>query len=291
LGIQFRVGPSDLERLSAYISYGSAHPSAGERPDLGEQEIAEFALQIMAVINRAEAVGGSRNFNNVTYVKLAQGMGITFENAISVLGSIILPTVCTQTDALVSPLISQLTAPSLETAKNASRRQNGLICALLTLTTGRVVEEYRVDWKGAPTVDVLDSLDPLPQSAQLFPYETLKSSNFVELITNLEQQFKWVTAAYENLPEEWSNRIRNAIYAYSSGLRIRYQQPTLSSVAFIAALSPFVKVPKCEGEVTCTKCGNRPPHNLISDAYGISESIAELRGLAGGPSLQSSFAS
>ena len=210
LGILFRVGTTDLERVSACISYGSGHPSAGERPNLSEQEIAEFASQIVTVINKAEAAGGSQHFNNITYVKLARGMGITFKNSIVLLGSIILPTVCTQNDSLVSPLISQLTASSLEVAKNASRRQNGLICALLTLTAGRVVEEYRVDWKGAPRLDVLDSLDPLPQSTQLFPSEALKSSNFVDLIPDLEQQFKWVTEAYENLHEEWRNRITNA---------------------------------------------------------------------------------
>lgn len=280
LGIQFIVSSADLDEVIAYISYGSGHPSPTGRPNFSDEELTDFGSQIEAVIDEARSTSATV-VHRVTYLKLAQGASVGFKSAVTALGSTVLPTSLVNGDSsFVSPVITQVTGISLEASKNAARRKTGLLCALLTLTTGRNVEEYSVDWRGADPIEILSTVDPMPIAESLFPQGSLASSDkYVHLSPSLERQFEWLANGYAGLNEEWREQITNAIYAYTAGLKTRHSQPTLSSVAFIAALSPLAKVAKCDGQVRCSKCGDRPAHNRIGDAESISESIARLRRL------------
>lgn len=78
--------------------------------------------------------------------------------------------------------------------------------------------------------------------------------------------------AHENLVD--NSKLWQSIYAYATAQDVQKEHPTLASVAYIASLSTLTGPTMCSGTVSCSVCGVRPPHPLLSEPDCIAKLIS-----------------
>jgi len=105
-----------------------------------------------------------------------------------------------------------------------------------------------------------------------------------EAISQLRNATDWMEAfltliASGKLREPDQQALANAIYAFRDGIRTSSYAPTLAGIAYFASLASFTTRELCEGNVTCSKCGKLPQHDLTGEANRV---IAVLNRILGG---------
>lgn len=144
--------------------------------------------------------------------------------------------------------------------------------ALLSLLVGNPITKSKVKWpKNFKFNDAFEGKDaPMEQIYPMTRYKIAprQHSDLTDVVKIAVDLISQPSIANDEV-------LWQSINAYVAGQEIKQSQPTLSSVAFIASLAAYSKEMKCDGNITCSKCGNLNNfrHNLVSEKNALIETI------------------
>jgi hypothetical protein len=283
VGVEFWVEDGNLRQLGAYVLYGPDHPRKGLEPAFSKSEQALFQRRIVQTVERAEqwrAKLQAQQFFTVHYVEMPSGI-VRKTVEIPSLGAYVLPTVhMGKENRRVSAVIQVVEARFKEEAKSVGGLGAVRLCALLTLATGEYYEGYRSTLGRTPLKQLLAGISPMPALGAVYPKGKFKMPLDDAQELPLEGPLR-VARCYGSIIQRDRSEFDNSLFAYYTAEDLtRKRFPTVAAVALIAALKPFRGVVKCEGTVSCDKCGVlRIRHDLRGEASGIAASFADMFGL------------
>ncbi|MGB8218442.1 MAG: hypothetical protein WCE94_14190 [Candidatus Methanoperedens sp.] len=289
LGIIFSISKEDLKTVEVYATYGDESEKYGSVPSFSENEISKFNDEIERVIKRAfnrSTPENQKPYHIIFYIELPPIRRIADIVKLPEFGVTVFPTVILRKDSKrVSAITITVDEYSSKTAKAVALQQITTVCALLTLARGSIYKLYYPEWpKNRKPIEVLDSIDQLTPLEILYPYRRWQPCTD-NIDDNFSECLKKILTLYYSLSESNRTEFIDPLFAYYAGkeLHNNQNQPTLSVVAFLAALSPFGKAERCPGEVSCSICGklkfdisNPFRHNLIGDRIALVNSLCEI---------------
>ncbi len=289
LGIIFSVSKDDLKKLEVYATYGDESEKYGSVPSFSEDEISKFNDEITKVIKKAlkrSSPESRKPYHTIFYIELPPIRRIADIVKLPEFGVTVFPTVIFRKDTKrVSAVAISVDEFSPQTAKAVALQQVATICSLLTLACGGIYKLYYPEWpKKRKPIEFLDSIDQLTPLEFLYPYRRWQPC-VDDIDDNFSERLKKILTLYYTLSESNRTNFLNPLFAYYAGkeLHNNQNQPTLSVVAFLAALSPFGKAEMCPGEVSCSICGrlkfdSSSPfrHYLIGDRIALVNSLCEI---------------
>jgi hypothetical protein len=278
VGVMFTVSDEPVRRMKAYVGYGNAHALCGTLPSDDEETTSQLH-KLLDVLKSVEAENDARRaLHSVSYIQIPHGFYIGRPVQSDSLGAVILPTVLVGRENLgVSALILTTNEAQAEDEDDPIDR-NLELCVLLTLATGAMFKIHFVQWqkRQKPKQEVA-AIDPLPENVDLFPPKRWKSWDGVG-DESFSARLDAITSMFGALDEPKKATVRNAMFAYRSGLEMVHRQPTLASVAFVAALGFLGKREQCPGDVECRVCGRLPNfrHDLTGERQALFTALADI---------------
>ena len=269
----FDVGNEDIVELPFLRSWGPRFASNVGTPfsKAIQKRIMEEIQSVWADINRIVHEEPRIIWTFLSHIDLPPGRGIEHivdSNVITVYPS----TQHKKEGTLISAVGVHILAHFRAQAKNIGIPIFDKFIALLSLLAGNPITKARVQWpknfkfndifegEGAP----IEQIYPMTRY-RIAPRQHSDLTDVVKIAVDLISQ-----PSITNDEVLWQS-----INAYVAGQEIKQNQPTLSSVAFIASLAAYSKGMKCDGNITCSKCGDLENfhHNLVSEKDALIETI------------------
>lgn len=272
----FDVGDKDIMELPFLLSWGPRFASnAGTQfSKITQKRIVEEIQSVGRDINKIIHEEPRIIWTFLSHIDLPPGRGI--EHVVTSDFITVYPSVRHKKEGvLLSAVGVHIPAHFRAQAKNIGLPIFDKFIALLSLLSGAPIARARVKWpKNFKFNDAFEGKDVSIE--KLYPmtrYEiALKQlsdlTDIIKIAVNLISQ-----------PSIVNNQVLwRSTNAYVAGQEIKQNQPTLSSVAFIASLAAYSKETKCDGNVTCSKCGNLSVakgfrHDLVSEKDSLIEAV------------------
>jgi len=287
LGIRFSIDNNDLKSIEVFVAYGDESDKFGEPPSFSQRELEKFHQIFLDIIREAlfrSKPESKKYYHIIFHIEIPPFKRVAEPIKLEEFNLTIFPTVIIKKDTKrVSAVAVSVKESSVPVAKAAALREVTILCALLTLANGALFKTIHIDWpKNRKPIETIDNLDPLPKNESLYPYRRWIVCND-EIDFEFRDRIENIMRIYHNLSDSEQTKLLDSIFAYYAGKEIQNKQPTLATVSFMAALSPFRNVKQCTGTVKCTKCGLlRSPdgsnfhHFLTGDRVSLFNSLCKI---------------
>jgi len=284
LGVEFWVGEGDLEEIGAYVLYAEDHPKKGQVPDFDSSEQKLFQKKVietlsLAIARRSQLEG--KRFHTVHYIELNASGLLQAPFELPALGALVLPTVLLgKQNTRVSAIVQTVNARFRDEAKQLGWRRFSKLLAFLTLASGTHFQPYRSTLGRTPLKQFVKDIDPDIPLDRVYPAGKYKNgAHWNDL--GPWNGLKALSDCYSGLDSVLQSQLDDSIFAYYTAKEVLSKFPTLAVVALVASLKLFRRVSKCEGSVSCSRCGELDyRHDLKGEARSISDSLCEEFGLS-----------
>jgi hypothetical protein len=180
--------------------------------------------------------------------------------------------------ALYSAIAIKTKAGTKEAAKVAALAKFSQFCAAVCLAKSQFIDQGFPKWpRGKAFPQVFQWADDFID-AEMYPprFVTARENPLPHWVKRID--FVW--DGIQSLPADKAERFTSSLFAFYSGMELLHSQPTMASVAFMAALGALAaeKRKKCDGEIACSCCGSLGSfkHDLVGDRKAIETMILEL---------------
>lgn len=287
LGMNFSIDDKKLKTIEVFVSYGIQLKEFGQLPSFTNREIESYNKIFIDVIEKAlymTTPESKKNFHILFHIEIPPTKRISKPIKIDGSNIIIFPTVINKKDnKRTSAIVITVNESSLQIAKAVALRKIAIFCALLTISSGKFYNTINLDWpKNRKPIVTIDNIKPIPNNESLYPFRRWIECND-KIDYNIEKCSKRIIEIYNKLSDTEKGKLLNPIFAYYVGKEILFKQPTLATVSFIAALSPFIDIKTCKGLVNCDKCGtlniangSNFHHYLIGDKASLLKSLYKI---------------
>lgn len=269
----FDVGDEDIEELPFMLSWGPRFASSIGTPfnKQTQKRVTKEIKSVLMDINRIIHEKTPKIWTFLSHVKLPPGTGI--EQTITSEFITVYNSVQHKKEGnLLTAISINLPAHFGAQVKRAGTPIFDKFITLLSLLIGASIKKARTKWpkkfkfkevfegKGVPIGKIYPMI-----CYKIAPRQHFDLTDITKIAIDLMAQQSFI-----NDQVLW-----RSINAYVSGQEIKQSQPTLSSTAFIASLAAYSSKRQCDGEVTCSKCGNLKDfhHDLVSERYSLIEII------------------
>lgn len=286
LGIYFTVTAKNLTEVECYAAYGDGHSDHGKTPKFSEGEATNFNGEITTVINEALSWPTSeKKLHHVVYFMTTPPFSrIEKITAIEKFGTVVFPTVISgKRNERVSAVVFNTASVFVGQAKSEALRQHAILCCLLTLAHGSLFSWYSPEWpRNRKPTQLIDSVSPFPPLEKIYPHRRWRVCQD-SVNQKFGERLQAILSLYYGLSSEDRSKLIDPLFAFYAGKEIIGKQPTLATVAFLAALSPLASSTKCEGDMACSICGELSRkgersfrHNLVGERQALTRSIGRL---------------
>jgi hypothetical protein len=280
LGLMFAVNDEPLRKIRAYVGYGDRHPAYGTIPP-EDRETTSHLNSVLEVLKSIDGRGPKSQARHwISYIQAPHGFYVGKHMKIEALRAMVLPTVLVGKENVgVSPIIFTTDEDSGEEGDDSIDRSLE-VSVLLTVATGSLFKPYFLQWqKRQKPKQVVATIDPVPELASLFPPKRWRAW-FGSADDSFAPRLEGIVKMFDGLSEELRTPVRNAMFAYRSGLEMLSAQPTLASVAFVAALGFLAKRKQCAARIECEACGPLDfRHDLVGERQSLFNALADLLAL------------
>ncbi len=269
----FDVGNKDIKELPFLLSWGPRFASnAGTQFSKATQKrIVEEIQSVWTDINKIIREEPRIIWTFLSHIDLPPGSGI--EHIVASDFITVYPSVRHKKEGiLLSAVGVHIPAHFRAQAKNIGLPIFDKFIALLSLLAGTPITKARVKWPKNFKFNnafegkecSLERIYPITRYL-IAPRQHSDLTDIVKIAVDLMSH-----PSIANDKVLWQS-----INAYVAGQEIKQSQPTQASVAFIASLAAYSKRLKCDGDVTCSKCGNLRNfrHDLVSEKDALIETI------------------
>jgi len=278
LGLIFEITDSDLKSIEAYAAYAENHPRYGEVPAFTAEEMSmiheRLATVLEQVLDRMDLIPADSVLRPIYYLLIPIGCEIGRDVFFEFYQLQLNKTLTLSNGIRVSSM-----HVAIHDNLKSSATRSGLVkvlefAAIATLATGQPFKRYSMSWpknRKVPTFydDGIDSLFPKGK------WKKYTQPTKEDTVVNIQE----VTTALSHLnPEEYIQFI-SPLFAYAEGVELFSVHPTLSVIAFLAALSAIAgsKKRSCEGELSCSIHGPLAfKHDEVSETAAVIETVEEL---------------
>lgn len=287
LGIQFIVTSAAIGDLELYAAYGDEHPNVGKVPTFSTQEISIFQEKTVLVLKEAldrQNENRTTEYNCVYYLELPPFRTIESPLRLDAFGATIIPTVILGKDnKRISAVVITISAPFEGEAKSSAMRRCMILASLLTLAEGNSFNLHAPEWpRNRKPRELVNCIDPLPSAEDIYPYRRWRTCAD-RPDQNFASRAQTIVALYSSLDTADIVEVTDPIFAYMAAKEIQGKQPTLATVAYMAALSSLSAPRICSGDVSCSICGALRQqggaafrHNVLGDRQALIDAIAQL---------------
>jgi hypothetical protein len=284
VGLMFTVTDEPLRKLQAYVGYGNAHPQYGTTPPLAEDATAQLD-RILKLLNSLEKSCLTPHLQHaVSYIQVPHGFYVEHAIRNEPLGALILPTVLVGKENVGVSAFIFTTDVNADDEQDDPADKNLEACGLLTLATGALFRTHFLQWqKRQKPSQFVAAVDPVPENAVLFPPRRWRPWGG-RADTDFAVRLEIIVRMFYGLDETLRAIVQNAMFAYRAGLEMLHREPTLASVAFVAALGTLSKRKQCPSNVECRTCGplSNFRHDLIGEKASLFAALTDLFALKEG---------
>jgi hypothetical protein len=267
------VGNEDIVELPFLLSWGPRFASNIGTPysKVIQKRIVEEIQSVWTDINKIIHEEPHIIWTFLSHIDLPPGRGIEHivdSNVITVYPS----AQHKKEGTLLSSVGVHIPAHFRAQAKNIGLPIFDKFIALLFLLVGNPITKSKVKWpKNFKFDDAFEGKDaPIEQIYPMTRYKIAprQHSDLTDVVKIAVDLISQPSIANDEI-------LWQSINAYVAGQEIKQSQPTLSSVAFIASLAAYSKGMKCDGNITCSKCGDLENfhHNSVSEKDALIETI------------------
>lgn len=284
LGFFLKAGDEDLEEITVYLTTNEIlHDHDASLPNVRSWFVGRLNQEVLEQLQEAARRSSvpPQDLYHIPFY-LSAGPLSFLETAVRSGEDLLMPSSMSRDGTSVTGVLIGVRAHSSKSARRVALQKVGLMSALLTLSSGTHVDTAFPEWKQkrwkAPEsiadLDAVEVSDLYPAFGRPPFQNDADSARRVEHILHLYGE-----ALRRGALDDW----RQALFAYQAGKGVQNKVPTLSIVAYVAALGNMAQARKvwCSGKVACSECGQLHRHLKIGDTQAIVDLVGDVLSLEG----------